>query len=63
MQKKTVLEAISYKTRRVKVGSNWFAVDPLLNLDELRVNSTYNVEFLADNGVFYIDNFKPMVVQ
>jgi hypothetical protein len=57
MQKKTTLEAISYKTRRVKVNGNWFSVDPFMNLDQLTVNKTYDTEFKTDNGVFYIDSF------
>ncbi len=58
MVKKNRLEAISYKTRRVKFGSNWFSVDPFMNLDVLVVNNEYNAEFKTDRGVFYIDSFK-----
>lgn len=57
MQKKTTLDAISYKTRRVKVNGNWFSVDPFLQLDLLKVGQTYEVEFKTDNGIFYIDSF------
>ncbi len=60
MQKKGNLEAISYKTRRVKFGANWFAVDPFMNLDELKLGE-YEAEFKADFGVFYIDSFKEVV--
>lgn len=53
-----VLEAVSYKTRRVKFGPNWFAVDPFLDLDSLTVKNEYEAEFKADRGVYYIDTFK-----
>lgn len=58
MTKTNTLEAISYKTRRVKFGSNWFSVDPFLNLDPLKLGKEYEAEFKTDNGVFYIDNFR-----
>lgn len=57
MQKKTILEAISYKTRRVKVNGNWFSVDPFLALDPLKVGKEYEAEFKTDRGVFYIESF------
>lgn len=58
MTKKQTLEAISYKTKRVKFGGNWFPVDPFLNLDPLKINQQYEAEFKLDRGVFYIDSFK-----
>lgn len=58
MTKKNRLEAISYKTRRVKFGNNWFSVDPFLALDPLKVGNEYEAEFKTDNGVFYIESFK-----
>ncbi len=61
MLKKNSLDAISYKTRRVKFGGNWFSVDPFLNLDVLTVNNQYEAEFKIENGVFYIDNFKEII--
>ncbi len=57
MVKKNRLEAVSYKTRRVKFGSNWFSVDPFLNLDEIKVGQEYEAEFNQDKGIFYIEKF------
>lgn len=61
MQKKTTLDAISYKTRRIKMNGNWFSVDPFLALDPLKVGQVYDAEFKTDNGVFYIDSLKEVV--
>jgi len=57
MTKTGVLEAISYKNRRVKFGTNWFAVDPFVKLDNLKISQEYSAEFNSDKGIFYIEKF------
>lgn len=62
MVKKNKLEAISYKTRRVKFGNNWFSVDPFMDLDPLKIGEEYEANFSTDKGIFYIETFTKVVI-
>ncbi len=56
MQKITVLETVSYPQRRVKLGKNWYPIDPFLELNDLKFGKEYEVEFKLEKGAWYVDS-------
>jgi hypothetical protein len=59
MTKTVVVESVSYKNRKIKVGNAWIPVSPFLTLDGIGFNQRYEVEVELDkSGQWYVTELK-----
>lgn len=60
MNKESILEAVSYKSRRIKLGNHWISINPFIELNDLRVGTTYqySVAMEPQSQQWYVSDIK-----